>query len=284
MAFERIAVLGPGLLGGSIGLACQVKGLAEVRFWGRAEEKLAVLREAGFFANRELSEVVAGVDLVVLATPVGFYEGLAEQLAAIGGNFLVTDVGSVKGVVEATAGRVLREAGISFLGSHPMAGSEQGGFAAARADLFEGATCFVCPDDEKDKVDELTRFWTSLGCAVTEVMAAEHDQIVARISHLPHALAAVGARVSLRKPEEGSQGGGGLVDTTRVAAGNPAMWTGIFLENQAAVLCELERAAQELTTLRELIAHEDASGLESWLADAKRLRDQLSCPITHPKP
>ncbi|MGJ8723601.1 MAG: prephenate dehydrogenase [Roseibacillus sp.] len=277
MAFNQVAVLGPGLLGGSIGLAIQERGLGTVRFWGRSEEKLAVVRDAGFFARGNLAEVLEGVDLVVLATPVPFFAGLARQLVELGGEFVVTDVGSVKGSVEEGAGKLLREAGISFVGSHPMAGSEQGGFEAAKGKLFEGATCFVCPSESEERasVEDLQKFWESLGCCVREIGAAKHDQVVARISHLPHALAAVAARVSLRNEGEGSLGGGGLVDTTRVAAGNAEMWTGILLENQTAVLDELERAAQEVATLRELLLSENAEGVLTWLDDAKRLRDQL---------
>lgn len=275
MAFKEIAVLGPGLLGGSVGLAVRARGLGEVRFWGRSEEKLAVIREAGFLAKGKIAEAVAGADLVILATPVEHYCGLIDGLVAAGGDYLVTDVGSVKGSVERGAGATLRAAGIPFVGSHPMAGSEQGGFGAARKDLFEGATCFLCPDGERTRVAELQSFWESLGCVVTESSATEHDQIVARISHLPHALAAVTARVSLRNAGEGSQGGGGLNDTTRVAAGNPEMWTGIFLENEGAVLAELDRALAEVTTLRELVNSRDEGGLVQWLAEAKSLRDEL---------
>ena len=269
-------MLGPGLLGGSIGLASRERGLGEVRFWGRSEEKLEKVRQAGFFASSELAEVVKGVSLVILATPVEFYPDLATQLVHIGGDFVVSDVGSVKAVVEAEAGSILRKGGIPFIGSHPMAGSEQGGFEAARADLFEGATCFICPDEEGVRTSELRGFWESLACSVQEISANEHDKVVARISHLPHVLASATARVALRNQGEGQLGGGGLIDTTRVAAGNPAMWTSILLENKEAVLDELRRAAEEMITLRELLGNEDQQGLLSWLEDAKRLRDGLN--------
>lgn len=276
MTFKKVAVLGPGLLGGSVGLAMQQRGKSEVCFWGRSEEKLLAVRKEGFFASTNLAEVVAGADLVILATPVEFYEGLAERLIEVGGEFLVTDVGSVKGAVEEGCGKMLRSAGISFVGSHPMAGSEQGGFAAARADLFEGATCFICAGEDEAKERSVENFWEELGCTVKEVTANEHDQIVARISHLPHALATVGAKVALREPGEGAYGGGGLTDTTRVAAGNPAMWTGILMGNRTAVLEELAHAAKELTTMRDLLENKDEAGLENWLERAKNLRDKLS--------
>lgn len=278
MAFETVAVLGPGLLGGSVGLAVKDRGLGEVRFWGRSEEKLAVVREAGFFGSTDLKEVVEGVDLVILATPVEFYSTLARQLVEVGGHFAVTDVGSVKGVVVAGAGRILNDAGSEFVGSHPMAGSEQGGFESARADLFEGAFCFLCPDEESSPSLEssVQDFWESLGCVVASVSAEKHDEVVARISHLPHVLAAVGARVALRHEEEGAFGGGGLFDTTRVAAGNPAMWAGILLGNREAVLSELVRAVQDLEALRQLVADGDGAALEGWLGEAKALRDRLT--------
>ena len=170
MAFKQVAVLGPGLLGGSIGLAIRERSLGTVRFWGRSEERMAAVRKAGFFASGDLAEVLEGVDLVVLATPVPFFADLARQLVEVGGSFLVTDVGSVKEAVEVGAGSLLRQAGMSFVGSHPMAGSEQGGFEVAKADLFEGATCFVCPTETEDResVAKLQQFWESLGCRVKE--------------------------------------------------------------------------------------------------------------------
>ncbi|WP_411845146.1 prephenate dehydrogenase/arogenate dehydrogenase family protein [Roseibacillus persicicus] len=276
MAFETVAVLGPGLLGGSVGLAAKERGLGEVRFWGRSEEKLLAVREAGFFASVNLKEVLEGVELVILATPVEFYPGLAQQLVAAGGDYVVTDVGSVKGAVAEGAGRLLAEAGIEFVGSHPMAGSEQGGFGAAKADLFAGACCFLCPEEGNLRAGEVQGFWESLGCQVTSIPAREHDQVVARISHLPHILAAVGARVALRNDGEGDCGGGGLVDTTRVAAGNPAMWTGILLGNREAVLAEIAQASRDLEILREHLADSDESGLQHWLSEAKVLRDRLN--------
>ncbi len=276
MALNQIAVLGPGLLGGSIGLAVKKRGLGDVRFWGRSEEKLSAVLERGFFASIDLAEVVRGADLVILATPVEFFDGLAQQLIVAGGDFVVSDVGSVKGSVEEGCGQKLRAAGFSFVGSHPMAGSEQGGFGAAKEDLFEGATCFICPKGDGDEGGVVKEFWEALGCVVEVVAADVHDQTVARISHLPPALASVTAKVALRKAGEGAFGGGGLGDTTRVASGNPEMWTGILLENQKAVLEELKRASEEVATLRELLTTEDRVGLLSWLREAKLYRDQLN--------
>lgn len=275
--FQKVAVLGPGLLGGSVGWAMKERSCGETRFWGRSEEKLVAVRAAGFYASADLAEVVSGVDLVILATPVGFYSDLAHQLAAIGGSFVVTDVGSVKGAVHAGAGEILREAGIEFIGSHPMAGSEQCGFAVARGDLFQGASCFLCEsaNSTPESITALRKFWQDLGCVAAVASASEHDEIVARVSHLPHVLAVVGAQVSLRNPGEKDLGGGGLRDTTRVAGGDPAMWAGILFENQKAVLNELRRAQGELAALETLLVAGDEEGLLAWLTEAKVRRDLL---------
>lgn len=277
-SFGKIAVLGPGLLGGSVGLAIQALKLGEVAFWGRSEERLGPVREAGFHANTDLAEVVAGSDLVVMATPVEFFPDLAARLLEVGGAYVVTDVGSVKGPVHRGAGELLARGGIPFVGAHPMAGSEKGGFAEARATLLQGASCLVTDDGQATEslVAEVAAFWTSLGCRVIEMSPAEHDQVVARISHLPHILAAVGAQVGLRNREEGGLGGGGLRDTTRVAGGDAAMWAGILLENREAVLAEVARASAELGTLQQALQTGSRDHLLAWLQEAKAARDSMA--------
>lgn len=158
-----------------------------------------------------------------------------------------------------------------------MAGSEQTGFAAAREDLFEGAFCFLTNEQgvAKELGDDLVAFWESLGCKTEWVGAARHDEIVARISHLPHVLAALGAEVGLRHAEEGQWGGGGLRDTTRVAAGDPKMWAEILVENREAVLAELEETEAQLRKVRELLANGADKDLQEWLLQAKKKRDGL---------
>ena len=283
MAFERVVVLGAGLIGGSIGLARQERGLGETRFWGRSEERLKPAQAAGFFASADLGEAIKDCDLVVLATPVEFYQGLAIQLLQVGKEFLapgclVTDVGSVKGLVEERAGRLFRKNGLPFVGSHPMAGSEKGGFAEAHSDLFEKACCFVCSEEGEDVENEnrLQKFWETLGCRVERATAEAHDEIVARVSHLPHILAAVGAAVSLRMEGEEAFGGGGLRDTTRVAGGNPEMWRGILSGNRDAVLAELNEATNELESIKKCLISGDSEGLEAWLKAAQEKRKRVN--------
>lgn len=277
-AFRKITVLGPGLLGGSVGLAVRARGLGEVFFWGRSESRLETVRRAGFRASADFGEAIADADLVVLATPVDFFADLAQQLVSAGGNYLVTDVGSVKGQVHREAGEILAKGGLEFVGAHPMAGSEKCGFEEAREELFEQASCLVTDGGQAspDAVARVAAFWQALGCRVVAMSPQEHDLVVARISHLPHILAAVGAQVSLRNREEGLLGGGGLRDTTRVAGGDPAMWTGILLGNQEAVMSELNRATEELARVRGILAASSQGALQDWLQEAKAARDSLA--------
>ncbi|MDP0489606.1 MAG: prephenate dehydrogenase/arogenate dehydrogenase family protein [Verrucomicrobiota bacterium JB023] len=279
MAFERIVVLGPGLLGGSVGLAVKERSLGEVVFWGRSEKRLGVVREAGFEASDNLEDATRDADLVIMATPVDYYHDLALRLAAGNGKkgLLVTDVGSVKGFVHQSVGDVLGGAGIAFIGSHPMAGSDRTGFAHASSELFEGSCCFLTDDEGVggDQLASLRAFWSSLGCCLQETTAQRHDEIVARVSHLPHVLAAVGARVGLRCEGESRFGGGGLRDTTRVAGGDPAMWRGILLENRKAVISELQESIEDLRQLVSALEQEEADDVEQWLAVGQERRREL---------
>lgn len=279
--FQKVAVLGGGLLGGSLALALasRAEGPA-VSLWSRREETTCQARECGIAsATSDLAEALAGADLVVLAVPVGAMPALIDQAVAAGlsPDALVTDVGSVKGMVHRTLFPKLSPHGIVFIGSHPMAGSERNGIEAAHAALFEGSACLMTDDHHApvELHDKLERFWISVGCRVRWMTAAVHDELVARISHLPHVLAAAGALVCLRDPAEGRFGGGGLRDTTRVAGGDARMWTEILLENREALAAPLR---ETLDVLREMLASLEAGNHENvlrWLAEAKTLRDTL---------
>ncbi|WP_338286489.1 prephenate dehydrogenase/arogenate dehydrogenase family protein [Luteolibacter sp. LG18] len=281
MDFQKVAVLGGGLLGGSLALALTKKFPdLGVSLWARREETAATARSLGIAgATSELPAAVAGADLVVLAVPVGAMPDLVKKALAAGlaAGAVVTDVGSVKGVVHATLPPVLAGSGIPFIGSHPMAGSEHGGIEAAKATLFESAACLLT-DDQRSPVElrgKLERFWQSVGCRTSWMLSAVHDELVARISHLPHVIAAAGATVALRDPGDGRFGGGGLRDTTRVAGGDPAMWTEILMENREALAAPLR---ETIAGLREMLASLEAGDHETvhrLLATAKTRRDAL---------
>ena len=166
---------------------------------------------------------------------------LAEKIApALSNGATVTDVGSVKAAVVRRLEPIL---GGRFVGSHPLAGSEQSGFDAARANLFEGAVCLVTPtaSSSPESTRTVRNLWESVGCRLVEMSPERHDECVARVSHLPHAVAAALVNsISLRVPDAGALAGGGYRDTTRIAAASPAMWREILLENSAEMAAGLE--------------------------------------------
>ncbi len=222
------------------------------------------------------SEAVDGADLCVLCTPIGFMPELAEQFRpALGKSAVVTDAGSVKGPV---VNRVEAILGGRFVGSHPMAGSERSGIEAARENLFQGAAAIVTPTarSEESAVEAVRSLWEIVGCRVSLMSPTDHDEAVARISHLPHAVAAALVNaINLRMPSAGALAGGGYRDTTRIAAGPPAMWTEILLENKAPLIAGLDDLTETLNELKALLQSHDAPALEAYLARAKESRDTL---------
>jgi prephenate dehydrogenase len=282
---HRIAILGPGLLGGSLALKLRALGNCEVRLWARRADALAEIeqRKCAHFASNDAAEVVRDADLVVLCVPVGAMPELARQIVgAIRPDTILTDVGSVKASVVAEVGEVFKERG-RFVGSHPMAGTEHTGLKAAKVDLFEGTTCMVTPDASADgeAVAAVTSFWESVGCRVVSIAAQEHDECVALISHLPHVVAGALVRaVAARNPHAFQVVGPGFRDTTRVSSGPPGMWVGILRENAPAVLSALDALVTELAELRRILS-DPLTGdetLRNFLAEAKQTRDQIQFP------
>lgn len=271
---ETVAILGGGLLGGSLALA--LKDRLETRLWARRTDAVTSALEMGIDgATSDLEKALSGADLVVLSVPVGAMTGLAETAVDHGLNpsMLVTDVGSVKRVVHRSPGLLLKQRGIPFIGGHPMAGSEQRGVEAARRDLFSGAVCLLTDDDGVGEpwTGTLERFWSDLDCRVCWTDAGNHDDLVARISHFPHLIAAAAAMVSLKNPREASFGGGGLRDTTRVAGGDPDMWAEILMENRAAVSDSLAEAMEVLGDIQSSLKDGDHEAILKWLKKASGL-------------
>ena len=282
--FENITILGGGLLGGSLALAlAALENPPQVRLWARNPETVEAAGKLGITGvTRDLGEAVKAADLVILAVPVGAMTTLVTS-ALEGGlpdGCLVTDVGSVKCVPHRKIGPLLHGREIRFIGSHPMAGSERNGLSAVTAHLFQNAACLLTNDDgaPAEQTAALERFWKKIGCRTLWMSAAIHDELVARISHLPHLIAASAARVCLKDPSEGRFGGGGLRDTTRVAAGNPVMWAEIVIENREALIGPLK---ETIADLREILASLESGNQEQagqWLATAKQRRDPLNPP------
>ncbi|MBG7607354.1 MAG: prephenate dehydrogenase/arogenate dehydrogenase family protein [Verrucomicrobia bacterium] len=277
-SFKRVSILGGGLLGGSIALALQ--GKTEVRIWFRKPTAVAPALELGLEnATSNLAEAVGQSDLLILAVPVGAMPALLEAAIAAGlpTDCLVTDVGSVKQAPHSSLAAVLEKSGNPFIGSHPMAGSEQNGLVSAKSGLFDKAACLLTNDSRASDslCERLEIFWQSLGCRISWFSASEHDNLVARISHLPHVIAAAGAQVALENPDRGLFGGGGLRDTTRIASGNPEMWAEILTENREAVIPAIHETIAGLRDLLASLEKPDQELVRKWLASAKELRDTL---------
>lgn len=279
---KRIAILGPGLLGGSIALKLRAVGGLNVALWARRAEAVEEIRtrDCADVASTDIREIVRGADIVIFCVPVGAMSALAREIVGeLRADTIVTDVGSVKATVVAEmsaifAGRAL------FVGSHPMAGSEFTGLKAARANLFEGTTCIVTPGDSGGAVEKVSAFWQSLGCRVVQLAATEHDECVALISHLPHLVAGTLVRtVAAKNPHAFNVVGPGFRDTTRVASGPPPLWVEILRENSTAVVAALDAMIAKLAEFRQTLAPQgDPQALHDLLAEAKRTRDQINFP------
>jgi prephenate dehydrogenase len=275
----RLAVFGPGLLGGSLLHDARALGARELRVWARRGASLEAVRQAGLadFVSTSAAAVADGADLLVLCVPVGAMTELARELAharaAAGAVF--TDVGSVKGMVMRTVAPVFAAAGLTFIGSHPMAGSERTGFAEARAGLYRDAACILTPPPHSPPaaLARLHGFWQALGCRTSEMDAETHDAVVARVSHLPHAAAVLTALAAMQpEPGQARFAAGGLRDTTRVAAGDPAMWREILMENRAALLPALRDLLRNAENFTAAVESGDAAQVQSLLEEARRLR------------
>ena len=282
MLFRKITIVGTGLLGGSLALALRARGLAAiVRGYVRREAAVTECERAGLadYATTDLAEAVHDADLVILGTPLAQMRGLAEQfLPMLKPGVLVSDVGSVKASVVAEIEPLVTKAGGHFVGAHPMAGGEQSGVGAARADLFANAVCILTPTATTNaaaqkKIEEL---WRALGSRLLVMTPQLHDELVARSSHLPHALASALAGYVLRPehPKEQPQlCASGFRDTTRVASGSPEMWRDIALANRVPLARALSEVIESLQQLQRAVAAGDAAAIEKFHSTAKQRRD-----------
>lgn len=277
--FDSVAILGVGLIGGSIGLALRHRALASrVVGIGRREESLRVARAMGAVTHTtlNLAEGVADADLVIVCTPVGRIADDVRATAKIcRSGALITDVGSTKAEIVAGVGSCL-PSGVRFIGSHPLAGSERNGPEAAQADLFVDRVVVVTPDKTTaaDSLAALSDFWIELGARVMCMSAVAHDRALAATSHLPHLVAAA---LAIATPEESLElTASGWADCTRVASGDPELWRQIFFSNRPSLLATLARFEELLATLRTAIERGDDASLLEILAAAKKRRDSLT--------
>lgn len=280
MFFEAIAVIGVGLLGGSIGLAVRQRHLAKrVIGIGRDMAKLreAEDRHAVTDVTTDLEAGVREAGLVIVCTPVETVVDLVRRIApAVGRGTLITDVGSTKATIVAGADQVLADGqGLwaSFVGSHPLAGSEKAGVIFAKAELLLDKTVVVTPSEatNHDAADRVERFWQALGAKTLRMMPVEHDEAIAAASHVPHLIASALAAAT---PEEALPlTATGWGDTTRVAAGDVELWRQILLDNRVHTLKALARFEKVVSAFRAALEAGDSAALARLLTQGKRIRD-----------
>ncbi len=285
--FKQVAIIGVGLIGGSLGMVLRRKALADrVVGIGRRVENLKTAVALGAIDQYVVDpqEGVRRADLVILATPVDTYERhLHEWAHCLAPGTIVSDVGSVKGTLVERSEATM-PADVHFVGAHPIAGKEKTGVAAGSDQLFEGARCILTPTQRTNPevLDRIRRLWEETGSIVLTMDPHLHDQILGAVSHLPHvvAFALVNTLAELRDQEVpaldlSGHSGGGLRDTTRIAASSPEMWRDIFLWNRDNVVSYIDRYVRALEELKQLIKVGDGAGIEKLLERAKGERDKF---------
>jgi prephenate dehydrogenase len=276
----RIAVLGVGLIGGSIGLAARTRAGASVCGYDPDREVGARAVALGAIDERadDIAGAVAGAEVVFVAAPVGeLLNAIRQALAAAGPDCVVTDVGSTKRLI-ARAGEDER-----FIGGHPLAGAESAGVEHARADLFDGATWYLTPAEGSTAgvlYERLHRLLGSLGARPTAIDADTHDRLMARVSHLPHVLANLLVAQAAEQLGGGEPGrlpavGPSFRDATRVAGANSAIWTDIYRSNASALLDAIAELGARLDQVRDWLTADNADAITGWNEHAREQREAL---------
>ena len=276
--FKRVAIVGVGLMGGSLGMAIKKHKLArEVIGLSHRQAALdqAVRMNAIDTPCLDVQKAISNADLVILATPVDSIIKLFTTINPyLKRGCIVTDVGSAKVKIIEHAEKIL-SASPFFVGSHPLAGSEKKGVANATDNLFEGSACIMTPTSKTNQVakQKVKHFWTKLGMDVKLLSPEEHDEILAYVSHLPH-LVAYGliSAVPAKFLEYASQG---LKDTSRVAASSPQMWSDICMANSKNVLNALDKCVEYLAHFRKAIISRDQKSLVQYFTQAQETRNKL---------
>jgi prephenate dehydrogenase len=290
---KQITILGLGLLGGSIILAV-LRTFAGVKVVGyshrRSTHNKAKRLAAATFRCRschgrvrrrraeivdDINESVSNSDLVILATPICTFEKIFSDIAdSLPAGCIVTDVGSTKVLPHRWAAKKLPKT-VRYVGSHPIAGSEQRGIKFARDDLFEQTTCILTTTKKTNHqaVQTLKRFWSKLGCSVKLMGPTEHDRILANISHLTHVTAA--ALINTNNSEELKFAGKGFIDTTRIASGPANIWADVLATNAANTTKGIDKIIAELEKMKKAIKRQNKKQVENLLETARRKRHIL---------
>ena len=283
--FDKVAIIGLGLIGSSIARGIKRRGLATTvtGFDGSADVR-SRSRDLGFCDGiaETPEEAVSGAGLVVLAVPVGAMEAAAQAIAPhLAEGAIVTDVGSVKSAVVRQVGNAL-PGHAAFVPGHPVAGTEHSGPEAGFADLFEGRWCVVtpCARSTDESVEKVVALWTGLGSTVETMTPEHHDIVLAITSHIPHLIAynIVGTAADLEDVTQSEVikfSAGGFRDFTRIAASDPVMWRDVFLNNKEAVLEVLGRFSEDLAALQRMIRWDEGQALQDHFTRTRAIRRSI---------
>jgi len=279
--FEKITVLGVGLIGASFSLAMKKAGLCgKVTGFGRNRENLKKAAERGIIDSFEAdpASACAGSDLVLFSTPVGSFLDLARQASSsFKKGAIVTDAGSVKGGLVYEMEKMLPE-GVYYIGAHPIAGSDRSGLDSARSDLFRNARCILTPTERSDPgaLGKVMEMWRSLGSVVMTLGPEEHDRIYASVSHMPHMIAyALVNTVADVDPSYLGFSGQGFRDMTRIASSSPELWRDICRLNRENLMEMLTLFQKNLDSLGRYLRDFDSDSLEGEFRKARTLREGL---------
>lgn len=281
MRFEKVTILGVGLIGASCALALKKQGLCgQIIGHGRNPDNLKRAKETGIIDTFDLDPAHACVDadLILFATPVGSFLDITKKIrGSLKRNTIVTDVGSVKGSLVHDMDSLMPE-GVFFVGGHPIAGGDQSGIDKASAELFEGAKCILTPSEKTDKkaLDTVKAFWKSFGSVTLLIDPGEHDKIYAAVSHLPHLLAYM--MVNTVADIDNSYfrfSGTGFLDTTRIASSHPELWRDICILNKENVIASVEIFRQNLDRAVQYLRAVDPESLEREFRKARTLREGI---------
>lgn len=280
--FENISIIGPGLLGGSIAMAIREKNLSkQIHIWARGEASRMKCSEQDWcdLAHDTLSDAVKESDLILLCVPVDkiipMFSKIINELKP---DAIVTDVGSVKESICEEANKICMGKTVHFIGSHPMAGSEKQGMDNASAKLLQNASCILTPSKDCSNIAlaKLEQFWNSLGMKVSCLGAAQHDALVAKISHLPHVLAsALCTSFGDLGLDDFKHAGGGLKDTTRIAGGSPEIWESILLQNATEIINAIDQLEREIKRFKTHIQNKDSKSIHEALKDGQSIRKKI---------
>ena len=275
---NRVAILGVGMLGGSVGMSLRRRGI-QVRGYSRRESSCRQAVDAGAIDQgfTDIRSACRGCEVVVIASPVDKIPELAARAdQALDGDALITDVGSTKARIIQEIESLSPSASQKFVAAHPIAGSEKTGVENSRGSLLDGKIVIVTPrDNTPDALLSRSKvFWRQTGSQIVSMTPQEHDQRLAAVSHVPHLVSSLLA--SLLDDESMPLVGSGWKDMTRVASGDPMMWTAICAHNRDAILSQIDRLSDELLRLKEKVADDETTALTRWLQAAKERKDQLS--------